>query len=45
MFGTNASLSKMGYGPFGSRLMVSNVLQKAGIEINEEGSIAHAVTG
>lgn len=44
MFGTNANLSNIGHGPFG-HLMVSSVLQKAGIEVNEEGSIAHAVTG
>lgn len=45
MFGKNANLTKIGHGPFGSHLMVSSVLQKAGIEVNEEGSIAHAATG
>ncbi|VVC44583.1 Serpin domain,Serpin, conserved site [Cinara cedri] len=43
MFGTKANLTNIGKGPYGS-LKVSNVLQKAGIEVNEQGSIAHAVT-
>lgn len=44
MFGIKANLTNLGNGPYGS-LKVSNVLQKAGLEVNEQGSIAHAVTG
>lgn len=44
MFELKANLTDLGDGPLGS-LIVSNVLQKAGIEVNEQGSIAHAATG
>lgn len=44
MFGTKANLSNIGKDPAG-KLIVSNVIQKTGIEVNEEGSSAHAVTG
>ncbi|CAI6364777.1 unnamed protein product [Macrosiphum euphorbiae] len=44
MFGQNANLTNLGNdGQFGS-LIVSNVLQKAGLEVNEQGSTAHAAT-
>lgn len=44
MFGANANLTNIGNGPLGS-LIVSNILQKAGLEVNEQGSTAHAATG
>jgi len=45
MFGPNANLTNLGNdGLFGS-LIVSNILQKAGLEVNEQGSTAHAATG
>lgn len=44
MFGQNADLRNMGNGPLGS-LFVSNILQKAGLEVNEQGSTAFAATG
>lgn len=44
MFGINANLTNIGYAQW-ANLVVSNVVQKAGLEINEEGSIAYAVTG
>lgn len=44
MFGTKANLTNIGKNSVG-KLVVSNVIQKAGIEVNEEGSSAHAVTG
>ncbi|XP_022170552.1 uncharacterized protein LOC111033912 [Myzus persicae] len=44
MFGQNANLTNLGNdGQFGS-LIVSNILQKAGLEVNEQGSTAHAAT-
>lgn len=44
MFGPNANLTNLGNdGLFGS-LIVSNILQKAGLEVNEQGSTAHAAT-
>lgn len=45
MFGSKANLTNIGIGPFGNNLVVSNVLQKAGLEVNEQGSVAYAVTG
>lgn len=44
MFDSNSNLTDLGNSSFGS-LIVSNVLQKAGIEVNEEGSVAVAATG
>ncbi|VVC42209.1 Hypothetical protein CINCED_3A003883 [Cinara cedri] len=44
MFGVKADLKNIGIGPMGNNLIVSNVLQKAGLEVNEQGSIAHAAT-
>lgn len=44
MFGIKANLTNIGSGPLGS-LVVSNILQQAGIEVNEQGSTAHAATG
>lgn len=45
MFGPKADLRNIGIGPMGNNLVVSNVLQKAGLEVNEQGSVAYAVTG
>ncbi|XP_075226313.1 uncharacterized protein LOC142327294 [Lycorma delicatula] len=42
MFTTNADFSNMENGTH--NLFVSNILQKAGIEVNEKGSIAYAAT-
>lgn len=44
MFGLNANLTNMG-NVQGDILVVSNVLQKAGLEVNEDGSVAYATTG
>jgi hypothetical protein len=45
MFGPNADLTNIGNdGQFGS-LIVSNILQKSGLDVNEQGSTAHAATG
>lgn len=44
MFGINADLTNIGYVQR-ANLVVSNVLQKAGLEVNEEGSTAYAATG
>jgi len=44
MFDIKANLTNIGSGPLKS-LIVSNVLQKAGLEVNEQGSIAYAATG
>jgi len=44
MFEMKANLTNIGRSPSGS-LVVSNVLQKAGLEVNEEGSTAYAATG
>ncbi|XP_060838145.1 uncharacterized protein LOC132920091 [Rhopalosiphum padi] len=44
MFGPNADLTNIGNdGQFGS-LIVSNILQKSGLDVNEQGSTAHAAT-
>ncbi|VVC24384.1 Serpin domain,Serpin, conserved site [Cinara cedri] len=43
MFGAKSNLTNLGSGPLGN-LKVSNVLQKAGLEVNEQGSTAHVVT-
>lgn len=43
MFQNTASLS--GIAREGNKFMVNNILQKAGIEVNEEGSTAYASTG
>jgi len=44
MFDSRANLKNIGTGPLGG-LTVSNVLQKAGLEVNEQGSTAYATTG
>lgn len=44
MFGEKSNLRNLGTGPLGN-LKVSNVLQKAGLEVNEQGSTAYATTG
>lgn len=44
MFGTKSNLRNLGIGPLGD-LKVSNVLQKVGLEVNEQGSTAYAATG
>lgn len=44
LFDTKANLRNIGSGPLGN-LIVSNILQKAGLEVNEQGSTAYAVTG
>ncbi|XP_050443090.1 uncharacterized protein LOC126847092 [Adelges cooleyi] len=43
MFGSKANLTNIGAGRLGN-LVVSNVLQKAGLDVNEQGSTAYAVT-
>ncbi|XP_050519956.1 uncharacterized protein LOC126893625 [Daktulosphaira vitifoliae] len=43
MFGSKANLTNIGTGRLGS-LIVSNVIQKAGLDINEQGSTAYAAT-
>lgn len=43
MFNTKADLTEIAEGP--KELVVSNVIQKAGINVNEQGSTAYAATG
>jgi len=45
MFGLNANLTNLGNDSLFGSLIVSNILQKAGLEVNEQGSTAHAATG
>lgn len=44
LFSPTANLVNIGSSPEGP-LLVSSVIQKTGIEVNEKGSVAHASTG
>lgn len=46
MFTSEAELSNIAESTYGGKqLIVSNVLQKAGISVTENGTIAYAATG